>query len=117
MGTTKTTVNLSKHGIGWPEKLIVHFSETNVHIEQSCFVDFNDIPKCIELIRARAEELGYNYKRSNKSWRREWYGHNFLFNCGYKIDRTGHVDLNEDEKLFRRIMYMPLSILYSLFEL
>lgn len=117
MGVTKTTVNLSKHGIEWPKKLIVHFSETNVHVERSWVVDINDIPKCIELIRARAKKLGYNYKRSNRSWKREWYAHNFLFNWGYKINRTRHVDLNEDEQLFRRIMYVPLSILYSLFEL
>lgn len=51
--------------------------------------------------------------RSTRSLIREWEAHNFLYRIGYEVQRTMHVDFN-DEPVTRRLGYAFLSILYRL---
>lgn len=90
--------------------LMVEYSRTNVHINNSYAVAKTDIPDWIEQIKSFGKLYGYEYSRSNKSWDREWKAHNVLYKWGIEPNRTKDVDLDEGETLLRRIGYFLLSI-------
>ncbi len=50
------------------------------------------------------------YTRSFKSEYQEWKAHNFLYRIGYKRDRTGSVDIDQNEPKWRRVAYAILSL-------
>ena len=112
---TKALIDISKLGLA-PQKLEVWFSSSNVHIKKSWQIECDSIDACIDLIREHGEKLGYSYKRSNKSWLKEWRAHNLLYNFNYKSLQTADVDLNEDESAIRLFMYNILSFVYKILE-
>lgn len=91
--------------------LKIILTPTNVHIVTSFQItDRKGKEEVIDYILKVAKEYGFEYKRSKKSWIREWSAHNTLYQWNYQRERTGSVDLNEDESLFRRFCYFFLSL-------
>lgn len=90
-------------------KIII--TPTNVHIVDSFKItDRETKEKVLDYVLKITKEYGFEYKRSKKSWIREWSAHNTLYQWNYQKGRTGSVDLNEDESLFRRFCYFFLSL-------
>lgn len=56
----------------------------------------------------KLKESGYT--RTFKSEYREWKAHNFLYRIGFMRARTGSVDIDQNEPLWRRFIYAILSI-------
>jgi len=50
------------------------------------------------------------YTRTFESEYREWRAHNVLYKLGFKRDRTGSVDIDNNEPKWRRFVYAILSI-------
>lgn len=91
--------------------LKIILTPTNVHIVTSFQItDRKGKEEVIDYILKVAKDYGLEYKRSKKSWIREWSAHNTLYQWNYQRERTGSVDLNEDESLFRRFCYFFLSL-------
>ena len=67
--------------------------------------------KWLTEIRNNAREQGFEYKRTNKSWIREWKAHNWLYARNIQKLQTKDVDLNENESLWKRLGYFILSLL------
>ena len=89
------------------------FNKENIHIENSNVVrSISDMKAILDLITAKAARRNIFYKRSMKSWLREWKAHNLLCDHNYKVERTGSVDFSEKESLFRRIGYFILALFY-----
>jgi hypothetical protein len=90
-------------------------SPNNVHINDSYLVtDHSSMERVCEQIRKLIATLCYDFSRSNASWICEWKAHNFLFFIGIEKQRTGSVDLNEDEGMLKRIGYKLLSMCYDI---
>ena len=85
-----------------------------VSIKNSYMVTSNeDIKAVLEYIRGldgykKLKEYGYS--RTPQSEFNEWKGHNALYKLGYKRSRTGSVDIDEVEPMWRRFIYAILSI-------
>lgn len=74
-----------------------------------------DIEAVLEYIRSldeykKLKEVGYT--RTPKSEFYEWRGHNILYKLGYKRERTGSVDIDQNEPMWRRFIYVILSMLF-----
>lgn len=91
----------------------------NITIKDSYKIVYsNEINQMLESIRNTEEfkkmkSLGYT--RSISSQRREWEAHNLLYYLHIFRSRTGSVDLDQKESLFRKTGYFFLSIIYRLF--
>ena len=93
--------------------IMYNMTEKNIHIEDSYKIrDISEMKEILELIGSEALRCCIPYKRSISSWLREWKAHNYLYDMNYEKDRTGSVDLNEDESLIRRIGYFFLALFY-----
>ena len=91
--------------------LKIILTPTNVHIVTSFQItDRKDKEEVLDYILKAAKEYGFEYKRSKKSWIREWSAHNTLYQWNYQKERTGSVDLNEDESFLRRFCYFFLAL-------
>ena len=94
--------------------ITVYFDAKNIKITESytmtdpiCMLD------TLNLIREEAQRFNIQYKRTNASWIRAWKAHNMLYKAGMKQEKTGCVDLNEDESWFKRLGYWFLSLFYK----
>lgn len=92
----------------------VIFAPKNIKIINSYkIIKSKDMKACIDLIGREAVLSNfYWYKRSDKSWLREWKAHNLLYRLNCKRSSTKDTDLSEDESMFRRIGYFILSLFY-----
>jgi hypothetical protein len=85
-----------------------------VSIKNSYLVTRNeDIKAVLEYIRGldeykKLKEVGYT--RTPTSEFQEWKGHNMLYKFGYQKSRTGSVDIDQNEPMWRRFVYAILSI-------
>lgn len=73
----------------------------------------SDILKCLEKIHStfeykRLQQSGYS--RTLQSEYREWKAHNLLYRLGICRERTGSVDINQNESKLHRLCYLVLSI-------
>ena len=100
--------------IQYNDKIINYcLSADNISIKDSYLItNQKQMQDILQAIRIAAFEQGYEYKRTNNSWVREWAAHNLLHSWNVAPERTGTVDLNEDESVFRRVGYFFLSLLY-----
>lgn len=90
-------------------------SSTNIHIENSYLITNQTMMEAaIEKATKFATNLGYTFSRSRSSWIDEWKAHNLLYFIGVAKKRTGSVDLNEDESIWRRVLYKLLSMCYNI---
>lgn len=92
-----------------------HFSNNPcMSIKDSCRVTKGaDIKKALETIHGmmeyqRLRQSGYT--RTFQSEYQEWKAHNFLYRIGYQKDRTGSVDIDQNESKLRKFIYAILSI-------
>ena len=87
------------------------YNKNNIHIKNSYIMrNKENMYEYLEAIRRKAFLIdGIEYKRSNKSWIREWCAHNWLYDHKIEIERTKDVDLNENENIFRRFGYWFIS--------
>ena len=90
--------------------LSIQLDEKNIHIKDSYkIIDNTIIATLLNKIIQKANEEGYFYKRSIKSFTNEWKAYNWLYEHKIHIDRTASVDLNDDEKLLNRLGYWFIS--------
>lgn len=64
----------------------------------------------IHMCRDYLDICAAGYNRSIMSEYREWKGHNVLYKLGIARDRTRSVDINQNEPMWRRVVYAILSI-------
>ena len=97
--------------------LDVTLSEKNIHVQDSyqiiCPWDIRDF---LKTLREYVEEAGIAMDtplnhRSNFSMKCEWITHNNLYAIGYKMDRTGSVDLNYPQKWYMKVAYFLGSLI------
>ena len=92
-------------------------SNLNIHVENSAaLVGKQKISRAIKEITSWTQWayiLTLGYARSASSMRAEWAAHNLLFDHGYEPERTGSVDLDQNESKLRRFLYHILSWFYK----
>lgn len=87
-------------------KISIVFSDKNIQIKNSYQIKTTAMKK--KILRKLMNSCNYivgHYKRSFNSYLFEWKAHNYLYNKGYKRERTGSVDFSENESKLRRICY------------
>jgi hypothetical protein len=87
-------------------------TDTYVTIVNSYEIKDEDIHDFVSELKEEIDKyskLRYLYKRSNISWEREWIAHNKLYRKGLFIDHTRDVDLDENEPIYRLIIYRILG--------
>lgn len=88
----------------------------NIHIKDSYLADdYRDIDDFLLNLSQtdefkQIEEVGYT--RSIDSLRNEWIAHNVLYSWGKDPERTGSVDLDQNESLLRRLAYWFLCFFF-----
>lgn len=87
----------------------------NIHIENSHNLSTReDIVNALTYIHSTEEYkelIAAGYTRTTKSQINEWLAHSRLWNWGYKRNRTGSVDLDQNESKFRKFIYFILTFL------
>ena len=92
--------------------ILIQYNKLNIHIVDSFRVKTKrDMSSILDVVFCAACNRGIFYTRKLDSLVREWKAHNVLYNFGYKRERTGSVDLNENESLSKKIGYFFLSFL------
>ena len=97
-------------------KITVDYKNLNIHIQDSWKIDnakelnsvIDDLMKGERFTKLAAA----GYTRTKASLIREWKAHNVLYRWGYEKERTGSVDLDQNESRKRRIAYFFLSWLF-----
>lgn len=88
-------------------------AKSNVKIVNSYKIQKKaDMTAIVKLIRAEAQKLGFQYKRSDSSWVTEWRAHNYMYDKRIDRARTASVDLNENESKVKLASYAVMSALY-----
>ena len=88
-------------------------SKSNIHIIDSYQVKSKkDMEAIAQELRIEGQKRGFTYKRSNSSWVTEWRAHNYMYEKGTEKERTGSVDLNENESRWKLLSYSLMSLLY-----
>ena len=94
-------------------KIIFDVANLNIRVEDSYKITSKkEVRKWIwEIMESpefsELETMGFN--RSENSMVNEWLAHNFLYYIGYKRDRTGSVDINQSEPMWRKVVYWLLA--------
>jgi len=85
-----------------------------IHIKDSFLAKSDaDIKLILNYIRGLDEYKDLQragYKRTPESEFREWKAHNFLYRIGFQKERTGSVDIDQNEPKWRRLIYAILSV-------
>ena len=97
-------------------KVKIDYKNLNIHIQDSyqmtnaeyLKVAINDILGSVYFEKLTAA----GYTRTKESLIREWKAHNVLYRWGIAKERTGSVDMSQNESRFRRFCYFFLSWLY-----
>lgn len=95
------------------KNLICECTENNIHINNSYTIKTEK--EMLFFLNQIKNILGvkYKYTRSFDSMVKEWYAHNILYNFGLFRNHTKDVDLNEDEKIIRKILYNIIYFVFS----
>ena len=92
----------------YKDDINITISSNSVHIQDSYKItDTSDILIICETFKTMYPQ----FKRSAQSWKREWIAHNWLYNHNICTDKTKSVDLNENESIFRKIMYIIIYVI------
>lgn len=95
------------------EDICVKFDKNNIHIENSYKISSTkEMKSILTLVNGAAENRDIIYKRTLKSWIKEWQAHNILYKFCIKPSSSKHVDLNENETRSRLFVYNILSLFY-----
>ena len=94
-------------------KVIFDYDILNIHIEDSHnLYTREEVVNALTYIHNTLEykELAAaGYTRTLKEQVDEWIAHNVMWSWGYKRNRTGSVDLNQNESKFRKIIYSIIA--------
>ena len=95
-----------------PELYIRYNTESkNIHIHNSYLIKNKQIKKAIlEEINSYLKNENIIFKRSLNSQLSEWSAHNILYKMNLWVNRTAHVDINENETWWRKMLYSVLAI-------
>lgn len=108
----KIFYNDKKNGIF---EITFNYDILNIHIKDSRKLYYQeDVEKALEFIHntPEYEELvAAGYTRSPQSQVEEWRAHNIMWSWGYKRNRTGSVDLDQNETPLRKLLYKIISYL------
>lgn len=86
----------------------IQYDEQNIKIIDSYKV--TDNVEMTYILKEFILKTGYKSKRSLKSWIKEWKSHNRLYKLGLFRLHTKDCDLEENEKIYRLIVYKFLGI-------
>lgn len=93
--------------------VICSFTDKCLHIDNSYLITSDaEIKSALRYIRktdAYKRLQGAGYTRTPESEYQEWKAHNVLYSWGIARERTGHVDIDQNEGKFRRFIYAILS--------
>jgi hypothetical protein len=88
----------------------------NIHIENSHkLYTRQEVVDALDYIHSTEEykELAAaGYTRTLKEQVDEWIAHNVMWSWGYKRNRTGSVDLNQNESKFRKVIYSIIAFFH-----
>lgn len=87
------------------------YDRNNIHIVNSYKVKEEDMMDYLREFKNKVAK-DFTYKRSLKDMKIEWLAHNVLYEMSVCIERTKHVDINENETTLRKAGY---SLIYSLY--
>lgn len=84
--------------------------DSNMKILSSCYInDKNDKEDIVKALLKYEEKYPSKWDRSYESMLVEWEVHNYLYNIGYRKDRTTDVDFNnQDEKVYDNVVLKSL---------
>ena len=82
-----------------------YVTPNNIHIYDSWIYSKHGFQSRLELIHRDHPECKVFDHRCYWSMKMEWATHNFLYNIGYKPERTGDVDLNWPQKWYMFLAY------------
>ena len=90
--------------------LHVRFQPMNVHVRDSYKLTYRaEVWDAINIIKDT--KRGSRYRRSAKSWNREWVAHNWLYWHNLFVSHTESVDLNDDEPFWKRLCYFIIYVI------
>lgn len=85
-----------------------------LHIDNSYLItsgmEIKNILNYIRTLDGYKKLQSCGYTRTPNSEYREWRGHNTLYRLGIRRNRTGSVDIDQNEPMWRRLIYAVLSI-------
>lgn len=87
------------------------YNKNNIHVVNSYKVKEEDIMDYLKEFKSKIGK-DFTYKRSLEDMKVEWIAHNILYDMNVCVQRTKHVDINEDETTLRKAGY---SLIYSLY--
>lgn len=85
----------------------IQYDNNNIKIVDSYKITSKKTMK--KILNKFLSKTGYKTKRSIKSFILEWKAHNLMYNMGIFIRHTKDTDLEQNEKLYRRICYQILG--------
>ena len=113
---SKTSFTFDLVSTTYSLQVTINVEALNIHITNSYQVtNSKDIEQIIDMIMNKScykYLAAAGYTRTKESLIREWKAHNVLYRWGVAKERTGSVDLNQNENIFRRITYFFLSWFY-----
>ncbi|MGM9551114.1 MAG: hypothetical protein ACI3XA_02550 [Clostridia bacterium] len=75
-------------------------SDPNMQIRCSYRADNPDIRKCVlDILLKYEENHPSRWERTYNSMNSEWYMHNMAYDVGYDIERSKHVDFNNNDEI------------------
>lgn len=93
-------------------RIKLEFHPDSVHVHNSfCVSRRKDMRLWIDFILNSKQCPSAVSCRSTRSLLREWEAHNMLYSFGYEVERTQHVDFDQ-EPFSRQFVYLLLSIAY-----
>lgn len=84
-----------------------------ITVKYSYTIDYKDVCRFCEKLKVAT---GSKYKRSARSWMKEIVAHNMLLNIGLFESHVADTDLDENEKLYRRVCYDVMYRLHRFWE-
>lgn len=97
-------------------KITFNYDILNIHIENSHeLYTRQEVIDALDYIHSTEEykELAAaGYTRTLKEQVDEWIAHNVMWSWGYKRNRTGSVDLNQNESKFRKFIYSIIAFFH-----
>lgn len=113
---SQTTFTFDVVSTNYNLQVIINIDHLNIHITNSYQVKSGkEMEQIIDMIMNKSyyqQLTAAGFTRSKGSLLREWKAHNLLYNWGYEKERTGSVDLNQNESRCHRIGYFILSLFY-----
>ena len=98
---------------GCGNKVTIIFDERNIHIRDSYKVVKSESMRFIlQLVKYATANRDIKYKRTMRSWLREWKAHNILYKLNIRRSSSQSTDLSEKESWQRRLAYFILSMFY-----